>query len=274
MLSYQHGYHAGTFADIVKHFILSRIISYMVKKDKPLLYLETHSGAGLYDLQSKEALKTAEAKEGIQTLWNKPVSALWEPYWQCIKKVNQGSELRYYPGSPMIAIDGLRKEDRMVFCELHPKEFRRLSSIETEKKRVFFKEEDGLHSLRSLLPPPEHRALIFMDPSYEIKTEYSQIPKAIGAAYKRFATGTYCLWYPIISSYTHEKLVQGLNHIPVKDTLRLEFYFAPSHKEGMRGCGLWLINPPFVLASEADLGFSFLTECKAGSFYLIKEGQA
>lgn len=274
MLSYQHGFHAGTFADVVKHLVLTRVLSYMVKKEKPFLYLETHSGKGLYDLESREALKTMEASQGIGLLWQQlpQLPRIFDAYMQAISSVNEELALRYYPGSPLLAIQALRQKDRLVLCELHPREYQQLEKLPTEDKRVFFRNEDGVACLNALLPPPEHRGLIFIDPSYELKEEYVQIPRAIKGALKRFATGTYCLWYPIISTYHHNRLLSGMEQTALADSLRLEFYFSPSAQQGMRGTGLWIINPPWTLAAEMKTAFDYLTAFKEGSFYLIKEG--
>lgn len=255
MLSYQHSYHAGNFADVVKHAVLSRLLHYMTQKDKPLLYLETHSGRGTYDLKSPQALKTGEAHEGIEPLWaqRKQLPAVFSPYLKTIQQLNAGEALRYYPGSPELAIHALRSQDRLFFSELHSGEFEFLNQLPKQGKRVFYSENDGLENMAALLPPPERRGLIFMDPSYEVKTEYRQIPLALKAAWQRFATGVYCLWYPIVDNKLHQQLIKGLTNIGAENSLRVEFYLTGSDKPGMTGCGLWIINPPYVLPEELKL---------------------
>lgn len=253
MLSYQHGYHAGCYADVVKHAILTRLMHYLIQKDKPLLYLDTHAARGQYDLNHEQALKTGEAQTGVQLLWQQRehLSPLFSIYLNTIRQLNTAENLRYYPGSPELAIQLLRHQDRLVFCELHQGEFEYLEQLPTQGQHVFFQNTDGLKSLHALLPPIERRGLIALDPSYEVKSEYRDVPIMLKEAYKRFATGVYCLWYPIIDNKLHAQLIRGLKVIGAPKTLRVEFYLNAKISTGMTGCGLWIINPPYVLAEEA-----------------------
>ncbi len=255
MLSYQHGYHAGNFADVFKHVILSRLLHYMTQKDKPLFYLETHSGRGIYDLQSSQALKTGEAQNGIECLWKlrQQLPGVFSSYLGAVQHINQNDILRHYPGSPELAIQALRNQDRLFFSELHSAEFKFLNQLPKRGKRVFYSDKDGMDNLAALLPPPERRGLIFLDPSWEIKTEYRQIPIALKAAYQRFSTGVYCLWYPLVDNKLHQQLIRGLTSIGAKNNLQVEFYLTGANKSGMTGCGLWIINPPHVLPEELKL---------------------
>jgi len=252
MLSYQHGYHAGNFADVIKHIGLTRLLSYLKLKDKPLLYLETHSGKGLYDLRDKQAEKTGEYKQGIQLIWpqRKQLPAVFTDYINHIKQVNQRDGLQHYPGSPHLAINSLRMQDRLYFCELHPKEFDALNLMPHWNKKVHVSNTDGLDCLKSLLPPLEKRGLIFIDPSFEMKNEYKEIPKAIKQAYIRFSTGVYCLWYPVVNRRLTEQLIRGMTSIGADKSLRIEFNLTMAPKEGMTGCGLWIINPPYTFAAD------------------------
>ncbi len=254
MLSYQHGYHAGNFADVMKHLTLSRLINYQIKKDKPLFYLETHSGRGIYDLFDKQASKTGEYIKGIQLLWQQKdkLSPLFKDYLHSIKALQKDDNLRYYPGSPALAIEQLRAVDRMIFCELHTREFEHLNEMKHQHKKAHCMETDGIQALNAYLPPPERRALVFIDPSFEIKEEYKEVPRAIHAAVKRFATGVYCLWYPLVHKHHHEQLLRQMEMIP-GEALRIEFSLSPltlDNQNGMVGCGMWVINPPFTLAGE------------------------
>lgn len=262
MLSYQHGYHAGNFADVIKHLTLSHLLDYMTQKDKPLLYLETHSGKGLYDLQDKKAVKTGEASEGIARLWAHAQSLpdVFSRYIDRIASFNQGPQCRYYPGSPALAIQTLRSQDRAIFCELHPQEFQHLEELNTFGKRVRFLHTNGMEQLKALLPPIERRGLIFIDPSYEIKTDYQQIPAAIKDAYQRFATGVYCIWYPLLEQPVHKPLLRGLMDIGAHDHLRIEFDLGDPSKGGMTGSGLWVINPPFTLEKSLKIALDSLCE--------------
>lgn len=262
MLSYQHGYHAGCFADVVKHFTLSRMLDYLVSRDKPLFYLETHAGRGIYDLKAAQANKTGEYLEGIDLLWKQKdaLPDVFSGYMEQISKLNSGKDLRYYPGSPLIAIDQLRDIDRLYCCELHPREFTQLEFLPKQDKRVHYSHTDGIKSMTSLLPPPERRGLVFIDPSYELKDEYKTVPQAIKAACQRFPTGVFCLWYPIIDNRLHEQVMRGMRAIEGVKHLRIEFELSKNVQSGMRGCGLWIINPPWVLAEEMKTGLAAL--CK------------
>ena len=274
MLSYQHGYHAGNFADVVKHIVLTRLLGYMTSKEKPMFYLETHAGKGLYDLHDKQALKTGEASQGIELLWaqRKQLPPVFSPYIQQIEQLNSDSILRYYPGSPALALHTLRKQDRAVFCELHPGEFESLQQLPRLGKRASYSNNNGLDSLKASLPPTERRGLVFLDPSYEIKTEYRQVPEALKAAYNRFETGVYCLWYPLVDNKLHTQLLRGLESIGAKSTLRIEFLLTGANKAGMTGCGLWIINPPYVLQDELKPALDVLRKLfnPGVSFYLME----
>ncbi|MFT4059427.1 MAG: 23S rRNA (adenine(2030)-N(6))-methyltransferase RlmJ [Legionella sp.] len=252
MLSYQHGYHAGNFADVIKHIALTRLLSYMTQKDTPLLYLETHSGKGLYDLKYRQAEKTGEYKQGVKLIWpdKKTLPATFHEYIQVLKQLNHTNELNMYPGSPYLAINGLRTQDRMYFCELHPTEFEALSQIPRMHKKVHFSKSDGVAALNAVLPPPEKRGLIFIDPSFEVKDDYRDIPAAIKQAYNRFATGVYCLWYPVVNQRLTQQLIRRMQAINTKNAVRVEFNLTKSSMEGMSGTGLWVINPPYTFAEE------------------------
>ena len=255
MLSYQHGYHAGNFADVIKHVTLTRLLSYVIKKDKPLLYLETHSGKGQYDLRDKQAEKTGEYKQGIKLIWpdRKQLNPVFKDYFDTIRNMNHEDGLRNYPGSPYFAIHTLRMQDRLYLCELHPAEFDALDQMAHLNKKVHTSNTDGMASMKALLPPPEKRGLIFIDPSFERKEEYKEIPSAIKQAFAKFSTGVYCLWYPVVNRKLTEQLIRGMKEIEAKEALRIEFNLTLAPKDGMTGCGLWIINPPFTLAAELKI---------------------
>lgn len=275
MLSYQHGYHAGNFADVIKHLTLTRLLAYMTQKEKPLLYLETHAGRGFYDLKNKQALKTNEARQGIELLWasKDTLPPVFAPYLTYLKMLNPGDTLRYYPGSPWIAIQSLRTTDRLFFSELHGTEFEYLERLPRQGKRVFFNPNEGLSQLNALLPPAERRGLIFIDPSYEIKTDYRDVPKVLKAGYQRFSTGMYCVWYPLVDPVHHDTLIRGLKAVHANNSLRIEFYLTTKPMEGMKGCGLWIINPPFTLKAELKQALEALCQqFNPGlSSYLLEE---
>ena len=267
MLSYQHGYHAGNFADVLKHVALLRVMRYLTQKEKPLAYLETHAGRGMYDLHDSFAKKTNEARQGVELLWESraQLPEVFSPYIQAISQCNASDAnitdvLRYYPGSPWFAMKALRAMDRALCCELHPQEFTQLKRLPHQDVRAVFKQVDGFEALKAALPPAERRGLIFIDPSYEVKTDYQTVTKALQDAYQRFATGVYCLWYPIVDKRHHEQLLRGLKRVGAKDNCCVEFYLTKSTTAGMRGCGLWFINQPYVLDSE--LKFVLDTLCR------------
>lgn len=274
MLSYQHSYHAGNFADVIKHLTLSRVLSYMTQKDKPLFYLETHSGRGVYDLKHQHALKTGEYKEGIDKLWAQRTALpeIFQDYLHSIYSLNTDNDLRFYPGSPAIAIDMLRSQDRLYCCELHPQEFDALKSMKKKNLKVHVAQEDGIKAMNALLPPPEKRSLVFIDPSFELKTEYKTIPAAIHQAYKKCPTAVYCLWYPIVEKDLTEQLHKEMAKIPTQNTLNIEFHRERITAQGMTGTGLFLINPPYLLKSEIETALKVLeTLINPGqSFYKVE----
>lgn len=261
MLSYQHGYHAGNFADVVKHVTLSRILNYLCQKEKPVFYLETHSGKGQYDLNSAETLKTGEAHQGIEQIWTKQnlLPDVFQSYLDVIRMYNADGSLRYYPGSPAFALQQLRPQDRLFCCELHPREFNALQQLPRQRRemKMHVSHANGLEQLAALLPPKERRGLVFIDPSYEIKTDYRTIPLDVKNAYQRFNQGVYCIWYPILSEKYHIQMVSSFAKISSRN-LRVEFNLSSQAHSGMTGCGLWIINPPYVLASELEAALSVL----------------
>lgn len=262
MLAYQHSYHAGNFADVLKHATLSCLLEYLTIKEKPLLYLDTHSGRGVYNLSGRHAQKTGEASDGVRRVWKmrESLPAVFLPYLEKIQKINSNGQLQYYPGSPYFAIHSLRKTDRLFFFELHPREFLHLEKVPKANKRVFYRREEGLANLKALLPPSEKRGLIFIDPSYEVKTDYDIIPGLLKSACNRFATGIYCLWYPVLQNQPHKKMLDKIKNIRTNSDLHAEFYFDAKLEPGMTGCGLWIINPPYTLADELDQILKTLSE--------------
>ena len=260
MLSYQHGYHAGCFADVVKHLVQCSILSYLTKKEKPLFYLETHAGRGLYDLKAKEAMKNQEFLLGISALWSERdrLPQEFSSYLAVLQHWNSEESLRYYPGSAALAIHALRSQDRLFLCEKHPGEFAHLQTFTKRYPRVHCSNEDGYEQLLARLPPPEHRGLIMIDPSFEIKDEYKILPQMVQAALRLFSTGVYCIWYPVINSQLRSQLLKNLACISAHRSLSAEFYLNSQPPLGMDGCGLYIINPPFTLEQELRVVFDCL----------------
>lgn len=278
MLSYQHGYHAGNFADVIKHLALVHILNHMIQKEKPIFYLETHAGKGIYPLNAPETQKTQEFKAGILPVWNKreALSDAFKRYFEVIQTLNPSSKLETYPGSPYFAAQILRSQDRLTLCERHPQEFEKLKAFPKQGKRIHIACQDGLLALDQLLPPPEKRGLIFIDPSFEIKTEYRTLPKTLFNAYQRFPQGVFCLWYPIVKTLDHKQLTHKLKAQSLAKTLQIEFLL-PIHpiQSNLYGMGIWVINPPHTLTQSLHSALSAL--CKIfpyqGAQFSIKEGQ-
>ncbi len=253
MLSYQHAYHAGSFADVLKHVTLCLICDYMGQKEKPLFYLETHAGRGIYDLTSPMAQKTVEYKTGAGLFWKnkEKLPAVFSSWMDVIHKYNSDT-LQFYPGSPLFALHRLREQDRFNFCELHPGEFDFLKNLDNQHKSVQYLFKDGIAHMNAALPPKEKRGLIFIDPSYELKQEYQFIPDKIMQSYKKFATGVYCLWYPILNQQENQAFIKNLRTSHVENQLNIEFLLDPQPQTGMIGTGLWVINPPHILQEQMD----------------------
>jgi 23S rRNA (adenine2030-N6)-methyltransferase len=262
VLSYRHSFHAGNFADVLKHTVTTSIINYMLKKEKPLCYLDTHSGCGAYSLHSDEALKTNEFNNGIARLWGRtdlpaPVAA----YLEQVVQFNGQSKLEFYPGSPSIALQMLRAKDRLFLFELHPNEFTNMRKNFAGNRQIKMANSDGLQGLVANMPPKERRGLILIDPSYEIKTEYKQVVESLIKAYKRFATGTYALWYPVVERRVIDQMEQDLINSGIKNIQLFELAIrADSSEKGMTSSGMIVINPPWTLYKEMQESLPFLAE--------------
>ena len=247
LLSYRHSYHVGNFADVLKHVVLVEILSYLIKKDKPFTYIDTHAGAGLYSLTTEHALKTAEFQQGVARLKRENWPEL-ERYFQIIHDVNSTDELSFYPGSPKIAQSFLRDKDQARLFELHSTDFNILRELFAKDKRVFVNKEDGYQGLIALLPPVSRRGLILFDPSYELKTDYEQVLNTLEKAYRRFATGIYAIWYPVVDRYRIDKME---NRFVVSDIKRVQLFElsqrADSSGKGMTAAGMIVVNPPWTL---------------------------
>ncbi len=262
MLSYRHAFHAGNFADVLKHLILIQLIEYLAKKDQPFCCIDTHAGAGDYALNSAYALKNKEFAGGIAKLWQRnDLPDAVASYVQIIKQANYNGSLTRYPGSPLIIQQLLRNKDRLCLYELHSTEVSLLKSAIGKDKRVKVFHADGLKNALSLLPPQERRGLILIDPSYELKTDYDDIPKALIAMHKRFATGTYALWYPVVERRRNQALERDLQASGIKNIQLFELGIAgDSSEHGMTACGLIIVNPPWTLMAQMQAVLPWLVE--------------
>ncbi|WP_334326496.1 23S rRNA (adenine(2030)-N(6))-methyltransferase RlmJ [Gilliamella apicola] len=272
MLSYRHSYHAGNHADVLKHIVLTLSINALKEKEKPFLYLDTHSGAGRYLLKSEHSEKTGEYLSGINLLWQQPnIPELLNTYLSVIKRYNPFSELKYYPGSPLIAKQLLRQQDKLNLTELHPTDYPLLRQEFSKDKRAKVLREDGFAQLKSKLPHEFRRGIILIDPSYEIKDDYQIIPKALFEAYKRFATGVYLIWYPVVSRTQTQKMIDSIIKLGIRRISQFELAIKPdNNQKGMTASGMLVINPPWKLHEQMQTILPWLKNTldveKTGSF--------
>ncbi len=275
-MNYRHAYHAGNFADVVKHAALVSVISHLKKKDKPFAVIDTHAGRGVYDTASTEAQKTGEAADGIGRLLALPsVPGMAAPYVDIVRSFGEGR----YPGSPLIAARMLRSSDRLVAIEFHPEEYEVLKSGLAGVSNARALHADGYRELPRLLPPPERRAVVLIDPPYEREDEFARAAEAMIAAHRRFATGIYLLWYPakllpLVSATEGELLNAG-----IRSALRMDIDVGArpqTRGEGrgpaMTATGLLVVNPPFGFREEMEVLLPFLSSILAqgpGAFHRI-----
>jgi 23S rRNA (adenine2030-N6)-methyltransferase len=242
MLSYQHGFHAGNAADVHKHSVLCGLLSYLTRKDKPLTYVETHAGRGLYDLDAAEARRTGESEQGVGR-FRKNFSSE-NPYLNCLTQTEKKYGPSFYPGSPMLALLSLRSQDHIHLAEMHPREFKALE-VNFSVPRVNLYHQDGWHLVDSVIPPAPRRGLIFIDPSYEIKTEYKEIPVKLGLVHRKWNVGVIVLWYPILSDGLHLKMLNSLQKQFPKGFRHEVNITSRRQRHQVQGSGLFIINSPY-----------------------------
>jgi 23S rRNA (adenine2030-N6)-methyltransferase len=251
MLSYRHAFHAGNHADVLKHFVLMQLLQYLNQKDKPWWFIDTHAGAGLYALDQGYAAKNAEYESGIAGLWKRDdLPAALAEYVDLVRGLNPDGVLRLYPGSPWVAQQALRTEDRLRLFELHPADFKLLTDNFREAgRRVKVEQADGFTALKALLPPPSRRGLVLIDPSYEEKQDYQRVPAALVEALKRFETGIYAVWYPLLQRPESHQFAEKLKRLPVKSWLHVSLTVNTPAADGfgMHGSGMFVLNPPWTL---------------------------
>lgn len=260
MLSYRHIFHAGNFADVFKHAIVSLLLQALKRKDKPFFYLDTHAGSGRYDLQNNAARKNAEHLYGIVKLWaqNNPPTLL-RPYLDTIAALNTPGDLRYYPGSPRLVRQLLRPTDRMVLCERHATDFDWLSKEFEGDSQASLHQQDGYQALKAFLPPSERRGLVLIDPAFELPDERERLLKALALAYRRWPTGIYAVWYPILDRDINNAFYRRLHDNGITKILIAELCVGPETSGlGMYGTGLAIINPPWQLDVELKTVLPFL----------------
>jgi len=262
MLSYRHAFHAGNHADVLKHWLLVRVILALQRKTTPICYVDTHAGAGDYALDSAEAQHVGEAREGIAQLWNSshpPPSV--DTYLAQVRAMNKGSRLARYPGSPRLAALLQRPGDRLVLMERHPTDARSLVRGFAAHPGCRVVSADGWMSLRGFIPPPERRGLVLIDPPYELKSDYRQCVETLTDACKRWATGVYLLWYPLVSRREADRLIDRVGDIGVRRTLQVELTVRPQGSGGgLWGSGMLILNCPWQVDEDVRATLPWLAQ--------------
>ena len=262
MFSYRHAFHAGNHADVLKHTVLIATVQYLTQKEAALTVLDTHAGAGLYRLDGDYASKSGEANEGVLRLAEASAAELapvLQAYLEKVRSFNQGNAVRNYPGSPFITQSLLRGHDRLKAFELHPTDMRSLTGNLAQLdvgRQVAVLHEDGFEGVKKFLPPPSRRALLLCDPSYELKSDYGRVLDMMTDSLKRFPTGIYAIWYPIIPRPEAHDLPKRLKTMATKAgkswlhaTLTVKSN-KTSERGGLPASGMFLINPPFSLKEQ------------------------
>src|SRR6185437_12843067 len=259
-MNYRHGFHAGNFADVIKHIVLVRIITYLQDKPGAFRIIDTHAGAGLYDLTSDEARRGGEWLTGIARLMqarlSETVLPLVAPYLDIVRAFNPPRDLEAYPGSPLIARALLRPQDRLTACEVEPKARRRLIDALRRDTQARVVDLNGWMALPAFVPPNERRGLVLIDPPYEQKDEFERMAESFAQAFAKWPTGSYLLWYPVKSRRATDNLTRQVAEVTAGGAqpgrcLRVEFSVAPQAAEtGLTSAGLLIVNPPWKLLDE------------------------
>jgi 23S rRNA (adenine2030-N6)-methyltransferase len=254
MLSYRHSFHAGNFADVIKHIVLVEILQHLCRKDTPFDYIDTHAGAGLFDLGSEHAGKLQEFNDGVAKL-TQPEWPELTAYFTVLNSYNSpgnsSGKLQHYPGSPMIARHFLRARDREWLFELHPADFATLQGNVAGDRRIKVAQEDGFQSLLRLLPPLSRRALVLIDPAYEVKDDFLQVVKTCTRAWQKFATGIYLAWYPVVDRERIDELESRFVNSGIRNIQRFELGLtADTTARGLTAAGVVVINPPWLLMEK------------------------
>lgn len=283
-MNYRHAYHAGNFGDVLKHAVLASILTYLKRKPQPFRVIDVHAGIGRYDLAGIEAGKTGEWQGGIARLLGRearaipePIAAILSPYLEIVRALNQPGEIVTYPGSPLVARMSMRPEDRLVLNELHPEDRATLEAELGRDKVVKIMGLDAWVAVKALLPPPERRGLVLIDPPYEQPDEMAKAVASIDEVTKRFATGILMLWYPIKVSGEHRAIHEAMTARKTLKALIAEVSIRPEvEARGLNGSGLLVVNPPWTLREELEVLLPFLAERLAqrpgGGYRLLSFG--
>ena len=254
-MNYSHAFHAGNFADVLKHIILSRLVEYMKKKDAAFRVIDTHAGIGSYDLTGEIAKRSPEWKDGIGRLLSaelpQKAAPLVAPYLDVIREMNPGDRLETYPGSPLLVRKLLRSQDRLSALELHPEYAKRLGALFQGDIQVRVNELDGWLALNAHVPPKEKRGIVLVDPPFEEKGEFIRLVDGLMKAHGKFAGGVYALWYPLKDTRAVHDFISALRDCGIPKMLRAELSIRPaSNPPRLHGTGMIIVNPPFTLEGE------------------------
>jgi 23S rRNA (adenine2030-N6)-methyltransferase len=262
MLSYLHGYHAGNHADVLKHTVLTALLARLVAKDKPLRYVDTHAGAGGYELRAPAAQRNREHEGGIGKVWDANDAPAAVSRWLTLaQRFNGSAALKRYPGSPWLARELLRPTDDLFLYELHPAEHRALKKASDEDRRVRVLREDGLTACIGVVPPPSKRALVMIDPSYELRDQHRGVVDTLVKLNKRFATGVVAIWYPVIERRWVERYERALRATGIAAISTYELNVARERREGgLVGSGMFIVNAPWQLDDELGEALPWLTQ--------------
>ncbi|MDC9822361.1 23S rRNA (adenine(2030)-N(6))-methyltransferase RlmJ [Devosia sp. ZB163] len=254
-MNYSHAFHAGNFADVMKHIVLTRLVQYLQKKDAAFRVIDTHAGIGRYDLTGEIAKRSPEWVDGIGRLLKTPLpqkaQALAEPYLKVIAEMNPGGGVETYPGSPLLVRKLFRPQDRLSALELHPEYVKRLGALFEGDVQVRVIHLDGWLALNAHVPPKEKRGLVLVDPPFEEKGEFDRMIDGLVKGHRKFANGIYALWYPLKDTRAVHDFISGLHATGIPKMLRAEVSVRPaSNPPRLHGSGMILVNPPFTLEGE------------------------
>ena len=257
-MNYQHAFHAGNFADVHKHVVLTRILIHLRQKPAAFRVIDSHAGAGRYDLLADEASRSGEWRDGVARLWSEAqrlpeaCRGLLAPYLEAVAACNRSGNLRTYPGSPLIAQHLLRSQDRLIACELEPRSFGLLAAALRGDRRAKALAIDGWTAIGAYVPPKERRGLVLVDPPFEDRADFTRLAEALAVAHRKWSTGSFVLWYPIKTREAPDALARRLGRLGIAKILRSELIVGPPAEDaGLGGSGLIVVNPPFTL--EQDL---------------------
>jgi 23S rRNA (adenine2030-N6)-methyltransferase len=281
-MNYRHAFHAGNFADVLKHILIARILTHLREKTAPFRVIDTHAGDGLYDLSSEEASRTGEWRDGIGRLVRASLPAdaaeLAAPYFAVLRACNRPGDLRYYPGSPVLARHLLRSQDRLVACELEPRAVAALSRHLRGSAAAKPVNIDGWVALNAYVPPKERRGLAIVDPPFEQPDDLTRLADGVTAAYRKWPTGIYLMWYPVKDHDGPDRFIGRLRRAALANCLRITFAVgSPAQAGGLNACGIVVVNPPWRLAAEVrTLAPALLKELgrDAGRGYVLEDMSA